>query len=557
MDKNNYNIDDILSEVKKRRAAEFSKKPEEQANEPEQKEAPAADETSDLKAEEAPESITQEVAKEEPFAEEPPKEEKPEMVNLFELAAKDEPVQEEEELELSEEPDRTVPEDELIPSKPDEPQPQPTKKKKKKKSKTQKILTAVIAALVTMIIAAIAVLAFTANDWINEIINNSKDDVSPTETTEEWQGMKTLVESFDPIKETEADEIASMEDMIKTWYHNGTPCSSTHVLNVLLIGEDTRGKNILDEGTRADSAIIASVNIDTGEVILTSILRDAWAYWETEPGKESTGQFGKINGAMSVGDIHCYMRTIEQLYKIKLDGHAIVNFTSFKAIVNALGGVDIEITADEIKEINSHPKTYGDVWITKKFDGDKGVQTLNGRQALAYCRIRHIDSDGARADRQKTCLVQIFEKAKKSSKTTQLKIIKELIPYVKTSFGKNEIIKIARYAFSKGWLDYDMITTNVPEMNFKGGNFKPEYGGQWIWKADFPADAYMVQKRIYGKSSITLAKVRVDVKKVKQTGVYADGARATTATYVNKNYKEESTVPTTAKPKKAKTTTSN
>ena len=548
--KDNYNIDDILSEVKKRKAEEISGHTEpEPVEEKVETEAPKEEEVSQPEPEEAAAEPNPETVNE-PEPEQPEAKEDTGMVNLFELAQADEvPTEQEPEkdFKISEEKevDRTVPPEEMGPVAEEEPK----KKPKKKKSKTTKILTAVIAALIVLLIAAIAVFAVTANGWINEIINNSKEDETPTATTEEWQGMKKLVESFDPIKETEATELASLEDMIKTWYHNGTPCSSSHVLNVLLIGEDTRGKNILDEGTRADSAIIASVNVDTGEIILTSILRDAWGYWETEPGKEETGQFGKINGAMSLGDINTYKRTIEQLYKIKLDGHAIVNFTSFKAIVNALGGVEIEITADEIKEINSNPKTYGDVWITRKFEGEKGVQKLNGRQALAYCRIRHIDSDGARADRQKTCLMQIIKKAKKASTPTRLKIIKQLIPYVKTSFGKNEIIKIARYAFSEGWLDYDMVTTNVPEMNLKGGNFRPEYGGQWIWKPDYPADAYMVQKRIYGKSSITLAKLRVDTKTVKQTGIYADGARATTATKTNTHYEEDTTVPTTKKEK--------
>ena len=429
----------------------------------------------------------------------------------------------------------------------EEPEEEAAKSRKKKKSKTKKILTAIIAMLLVLIIAAGAVFAITANDWINDIVKQSQDEENPTATTEQWQGMKKLVENFDPIQETEATELSSLEDMIKTWYYNGTPCSSTHVLNVLLIGEDTRGKNILDEGTRADSSIIVSINVDTGKITLTSILRDSWAYWETEKGNEESGQFGKINGAMSLGDVKTYKRSIEQLYKIKLDGHAIVNFSSFKSIVDALGGVELELTQAEITEINSHPKTYGDVWITKKFEGDKGVQKLNGRQALAYCRIRHIDSDGARADRQKTCLIKIFEQAKGASTTRLLKVIKKLIPYIKTSFGKNEIIKMSTYALSEGWVDYDVETTNIPEMNLKGGTFKPDFGGQWIWRADFPADAYMLQKRIYGKTSVTLAHVRVDTKTVRQKGFFKDGARATTETYVNDNYGEESTLPPTTK----------
>ena len=552
MAKDNYNIDDILSEVKKRKEAE--------ANGLKDEDKAEARETDTVEEKTAEAGETPDKAKEEEPAEETPQAEETETADE---AAAEEEVSTESEIE-----DETDGETEVDGEESDmvnlmelaeeegkedfnlyeeEPEEEAAKPRKKKKSKTKKILTAIIAMLLVLIIAAGAVFAITANDWINDIVKQSQDEENPTATTEQWQGMKKLVENFDPIQETEATELSSLEDMIKTWYYNGTPCSSTHVLNVLLIGEDTRGKNILDEGTRADSSIIVSINVDTGKITLTSILRDSWAYWETEKGNEESGQFGKINGAMSLGDVKTYKRSIEQLYKIKLDGHAIVNFSSFKSIVDALGGVELELTQAEITEINSHPKTYGDVWITKKFEGDKGVQKLNGRQALAYCRIRHIDSDGARADRQKTCLIKIFEQAKGASTTRLLKVIKKLIPYIKTSFGKNEIIKMSTYALSEGWVDYDVETTNIPEMNLKGGTFKPDFGGQWIWRADFPADAYMLQKRIYGKTSVTLAHVRVDTKTVRQKGFFKDGARATTETYVNDNYGEESTLPPTTK----------
>ncbi len=552
MDRNDYNIDEILSEVKRRKESE---------NEPEHAEvAPAPHEPEEVQS--------ADIAEEAPAEEEVPQEEIPAEPELSEEAPEDIPedileeIPEEEGLHLGDTADIPKIEDEAIEENDGDmvnlmelaesddalsdaavADIEPVAPPKPHGSKTKKILKAVIISLLVLILAGASVFLITANDWINDLLDNN--DTSSQETTEEWQGMKKLVENFDPIQETEATELSSLQDMIKTWYYNGSPCSSSHVLNVLLIGEDTRGKNILDEGTRADSAIIVSVNVDTKKVVLTSILRDSWGYWENESGKKESGQFGKINGAMSLSDVKAYKRTIENLYKIKIDGHAIVNFDSFKSIVNTLGGVELELTAAEITEINSHPKTYGDVWITKKFEGDKGVQKLNGRQALAYCRIRHIDSDNARADRQKTCLIKIFEQAKGASTAKRLKIIKKLIPYVKTSFGKNEIIKIATYAFSEGWLNFDVETTNVPEMNLKGGNFKPEFGGQWIWRADFPADAYIVQKRIYGKSNITLARVRVDTKTVRQAGFFADGARATTNTYTNTAYGEESTVPTT------------
>jgi LCP family protein required for cell wall assembly len=385
---------------------------------------------------------------------------------------------------------------------------------------------------------------------INRLVSSNRETVATTESV--WEGMDKLVESFTPIDETEATQLSSLQDMIKTWYYNGTPCSSTHVLNVLFIGEDTRGTEILDEGTRADSAIIVSINIDTGVITLTSILRDAYTYWETKEGDESTGQFGKINGAMSTGDINAYINCIENMYKLKIDNYVIVNFDSFETIVNTLGGVTLELTEAEINEINSHQKRYGHVTIEKTFEGKKGKLKLNGKQALAYCRIRKLDSDNMRADRQKTCIVELFKQTKNTSKVKLLKIINKITPYVKTNFTKNEIVKIAKYAFSQGWLDFDIYMQNLPEHNLKGGT---AYGA-WIWKCDFPADAYNLQYTVYGKSSITLAHYRVNTATCPENGFYSEGSSAMGSSYMitNDNYGEVTVVTTSTTTKKSEQT---
>ena len=555
MSKENYNIDDILSEVKKRReepkketeaVSESVKEPEKEAEEeilcsdvPEEPEAPEEEPSSEIPTEEEFEEVLAEAPEEEAEAEfsipeeetEVPKEEAEEgMFNILAFsdsaADKKEPPEEQEE----------------------EKAPREGQKTKKKKGK---IILAVIAAIVVVAIAAAAIFA---NDMIDRLINNGKETVATTDAP--WQGMDKLVESFSPIDETEATQLSSLQDMIKTWYYNGKPCSSTHILNVMLIGEDTRGNEILEEGTRADSAIIVSVNTDTGVVYLTSILRDAYTYWETTEGDETTGQFGKINGAMSTGDINAYINCVENMYKIKIDNYAIVNFDSFETIVDTLGGVTLTLTDAEINEINSHPKRYGHVTIEKTFEGEKGKMKLNGKQALAYCRIRKLDSDNKRADRQKTCMTQIIKQTRKASAVKLLKIINKLIPYVKTNFSKKEIRQIAKYALSQGWLDFDIYSQNLPEHNLKGGM---GYGA-WIWKCDFPADAYNLQYIIYGKSSITLAHIRPNTATCPETGFYKDGAAAMPSytTVTNNGYGEITVVTTSTTTKKnTESTTSN
>ncbi len=520
-----YNIDDILSEVKKRR----------EENEAEIKErADIPDETAE---EEAPAADIQEVPEAGELYEEEPKEdnvfvdengeelktgEDGEMINLLELADEEEAEEPVQPADIAEEAHKAA--------------------ENKEKSKTSKILTAVIIVLVALILVAGGLFALRAADWL-KILDKNNDDISGVSQSE-WQGMKTLVENFDPIIETEATELSSMEDMVRTWYYNGSPCSSSHVLNVLLVGEDTRGKEILEDDTRADAAIIASINIDTKEIVLTSILRDSWSYWETVPGDESTGKFGKLNGAMSTGNLNVYINSVERLYKIDIDNYAIVNFTSFEKIIDKLykNGIELELTDAEIYEINNHQKRYGGVTIEKTFEGSRGKMRLNGKQALAYCRIRHIDTDNARADRQKTTLMTIFNDFKDAPMTKQLQLIDKLVPYVKTGFSSNEIVKIATYGFSHGWTKFKVSSFNYPTVNVTGGIYGSEFFQQWIWRADFPADAYDMQTRIYGKSSITLAHVRVDTKHVNRTGFYQDGARPTDYYYTNSAYGEPTTL---------------
>lgn len=414
--------------------------------------------------------------------------------------------------------------------------PKKNKNKNKKKKKGWIIFLCIL--LVILISAGVGTWLY-----VDHILDHvSSQDDTPQATEEVWTGMDKLVENFEPIEEADASQIASLKEMIKKWYYNGTPCSSSQVLNIMLVGEDGYDP---DEESRADSAIIASINVDTKKITLTSVLRDTYAYWETEPGNEESGQFGKINGAKSSGDIKTYINAIENLYKIKIDNYATVDFESFKTIIDTLGGVEIEITSAEINEINNDQKTYDGTWIDKTFDGDSGVMKLTGQQALAYCRIRHLDSDNVRADRQKQCLTQIFNGIKDASSVKLLKIINDIVPYIKTDMSRDMLLKIAKYAISQGWTQYSVITNTVPNSRINENGAGGRYYGAWCWKSDFPQDAYNLQTMLYGKSSITLARTRVDVIKCRESGYMSDGYGPVGATIINEHYGEASTLPET------------
>lgn len=528
MDKESYSIDDILSEVKKHRAEQENENVNETPieavkPEPEEKEEVKVFEDKRPKEEEQNtvedktivmkpivEEVQNEEESEETFSQEnevesseseiptieeeensytdseisdnqKTEEEKPEgMVDLLSLAQDDAEVARvirEEATEIKEE----------------------KKKTKFSKTKKGKAIISIIIILLVMIIAAGVFALLYANNMLNKVTDDKNGEDYSMSTY--YDGMDFLKEDFPSIKEASAGEVYSYAEYLKQWYQNGDPVSSTHVLNILLIGEDTRKEKISDT-SRADSAIIASINIDTKEIHLTSVLRDLYVYFEVD-GK---GQYGKINAAASMGGMKCYINAIERYYKIAINNYAVVNFNSFPKIIDELGGVTIKITSAEINEINNHPKTYGGVTIKQTFDGTEGKMLLNGKQALAYCRIRHIDSDGARANRQKTVLNALLKKMSNGGTVDTVKTVNALADYVYTGYSKKELISIGNTALKDGWLDFSMKTKNVPaEENCAGGQKFSAAPNNWIWLADIPKDAYELQMEIYGKSNIELS----------------------------------------------------
>ncbi len=383
-------------------------------------------------------------------------------------------------------------------------------RKKWHKTVKGKIFIFVIVLLFAAIAGTGAYGFWFVNHALDTITDNNPDRNQDNSTIDSWTGMDEFSESFITINEDSRANVSSYRDMVKKWYYNGEPARSSNVINVLLIGEDTRGEDISDKGTRADSAIIASLNTSTSEIVLTSILRDSYIYYETTIGDESTGRWDKINSAMSYGGVNCYINAVERNFKVNIDNYVIVNFSSFQKIIDTLGGVRITMTNAEIREINNHPGTYGNVSI----NGQAGELLLDGEQALAYCRIRHIDSDNVRADRQKTVLLQLFKQLKDASAFKLAEVVTNLLPYVKTGYSKSEIISIGQYALSHGWISYKTVTYTVPTnetdtdgtaiTTCKGGT----YYGAWVWKVDCPLASQILQKKIYGKTSIVLSENR-------------------------------------------------
>lgn len=183
----------------------------------------------------------------------------------------------------------------------------------------------------------------------------------------------------------EKTDLNAAEDLDESW------------TNILLIGSDTRtGQENVE---RSDVMMICSVNLDEGEIKLTSLERDMWVDIPGVEGKH------KLNAAHSYGGPELLMKTINTLFHMNVTHYVSVNFQDFCAIIDLLGGVTVPLTADEISVINSTVETsdYGETACTP-IPADAAEAHLNGAQALAYVRIRKIDDDFHRTARQRTLL---------------------------------------------------------------------------------------------------------------------------------------------------------
>lgn len=235
-----------------------------------------------------------------------------------------------------------------------------------------------------------------------------------------------LLNKMDNVK-LNKDNLGIIEDEFKE-YDN-----VNKIKNIALFGVDA----IDGEAGRSDSIMIATVDPVHNKIKLTSIMRDSYV---------SIAGYGddKINHAYAYGGPELAIKTINENFGLNIEDFVSVNFSSLPVIINILGGVDIEITQDELQYINSYIND-----INSK-DGTNspnityaGVQHLDGTQALAYSRIRYTDGgDYKRTERQRTVLAALFSKLTSASIGSYNSLLNEVLPYIQTNLTSTEILSL-------------------------------------------------------------------------------------------------------------------
>lgn len=219
--------------------------------------------------------------------------------------------------------------------------------------------------------------------------------------------------------------------------------------NVALFGVDSRDGS-LGKGNRTDCIIVASLNNETKEIKMVSVYRDTLL-------NLSEGTYQKCNGAYSYGGPVMAINMLNMNLDLDIEDYVTVDFGAIADAIDLLGGVDIEVTEEEVPYINSY------IWETAASAGKEetlvqtsGLQTLNGVQATTYARIRSTaGGDFTRTERQRLVIEKMFEKAKTADLGTINEIIDKVFPQVSTSFTLQEILMYAS-AYSEYTLSENM-----------------------------------------------------------------------------------------------------
>ena len=311
---------------------------------------------------------------------------------------------------------------------------------------------------------------------------------------EGWQGDENFTEDFDENQFDamhEVSDAASLDDLLKKWYNlDGSIMDQDYIVNVLLLGID--GKNGVKYGGNSDSMILVSINKKTEKITMVSFMRDSRSYFEIN-GRD---YWAKANAAFAKGGAAATVKMIENNYKIDIDYYVAVDFTTFPDLVNALGGVTLDIEEYEQRYIN---RTTSKI---KKIP-NYGTVTLDGDQALVYCRIRKsdADSDVSRTRRQRNFISALIASAKGASLSQLNNAVDTVLPHLSTDCTKSKVLSFAAQALSQGWMNYEIVQLTMPDEETRAD---ARFNGASYWVVDYPLAAQKVQLAIYGTTNIEL-----------------------------------------------------
>lgn len=273
----------------------------------------------------------------------------------------------------------------------------------------------------------------------------------------------------------------------------------TGYLNVALFGVDSREAS-LGKGTRSDTIMIASLNQETGEVKISSVYRDTIL-------QQSDGTYNKANAAYSFGGVEEAVALLNKNLDLNIEHYVAVNFNAMIDVIDTLGGLDIELTEEEVKYTNMYCDETA-VVTGRPFEEDlvgAGVHHLDGVQATSFCRIRYTKGDDfKRTERQRFVIEKIVEKLQAANLATINKIADDVFAEVGTNFTLPEIL-----SYAKDFKKYTLGETTGFPFNKSTGTLSGI--GSFVLPTDLAGDVQQLHQFFFGDDGYTPSDVVLSI----------------------------------------------
>lgn len=283
--------------------------------------------------------------------------------------------------------------------------------------------------------------------------------------------------------------------------------------NLALFGVDSR-EGELTKKTRSDTIIICSINNDTGDIKLCSVYRDTYL-------NLSNDEYTKCNAAYAEGGPEQAISMLNMNLDMDIENFITIGFRGLTDVVDALGGVTIDVTEAEISHLNNYQSTMA-TEMKRDYTPVKssGVQTLDGLQATAYCRIRYTAGDDfKRAERQRTVLMACLDKAKTMSYSQLETVANKAFGETYTSLDLSEILELL-----KNVANYNVVDNNgFPEESMRATGTIGKKGSCVVAK-DLESNVVWLHNFLFNDSSYSVSE---DVKK------YSQKISSDTSSYLN------------------------
>ena len=259
--------------------------------------------------------------------------------------------------------------------------------------------------------------------------------------------------------------------------------------NIACFGLDSRNGE-LEGGVQSDSIIIASINNETNDVKLISVYRDTLL-------QQEDGTYAKANAAYNRGGPEAAISLLNRNFDLDIRNYVSVNFNALVDVIDALGGLEIELTQEEAFYTNGYAAETSRVVGQEMVDINEvaGTQLLDGVHAVSYARIRYTKgNDFKRTERQREVLKKTAEKAKEADLMTLNKIVDKVFPQISTSLSLTDML-----GFAANIMDYNIVETTGFPYALTTSEEVRDHSGSYVVPIDFVGNVSKLHQNIFAE----------------------------------------------------------